>query len=87
MTQSCMLQILNPSKLHQTFDALQRRIADLEAEKVALLESRNQQLEEQVKARTLEINNRVEREAFLARVARQINQSFDLDTMLTSAVV
>ena len=50
-----LLQILDPAKMFNAVQRLNRRVSQLEAEQMELLQSRNAELEQQVKERTEEL--------------------------------
>ncbi|WOD40279.1 PAS domain S-box protein [Nodosilinea sp. E11] len=86
ITQTSMLNIFSAGEIYETLEILQERVHQLEAEKLELLHSRNQTLEQQVVERTAELKKRADREEFLASFARQISQALDLSPILTSSV-
>jgi len=58
----------------------------IEAERMHLLESRNHELEEQVKARTIALEAKVKREQLLASLAMQIRSSLSIEVILDNAM-
>ncbi len=86
VTQTSMLNIVSADEMPKTLAILQQRINQLEAEKLDLHRCRHLDLEQQVAQRTTELQDRADREQFLARFARQINQSLDLSVLLALAV-
>ncbi|MGF1460904.1 MAG: PAS domain S-box protein [Leptolyngbyaceae cyanobacterium] len=55
VTQTSLLQVLNPLDLYNMTEVLTQKVATLEAEKIALLESRAASLESEVRSRTAEL--------------------------------
>jgi len=86
VTQSSLLQALNPLEIYRLAEVLESRVTQLEAEKMALLESRTLELERQVEARTAALQAKMEREALLMSLADQIRSSLDLQDILNHAV-
>ena len=65
VTQTSLLQALNPLELYSLSQILQQKVAQLEAEKTRLLENYTAELERQVAERTAEIKAQAEREQVL----------------------
>lgn len=86
VTQTSLLQALNPLELYKLTTVLEAKVGRLEAEKVALLESRASELERQVQARTIDMKQKVEREHLLQELALKIHSSLDLQTILDTTV-
>jgi PAS domain S-box-containing protein len=86
VTQTSLLQALNPVELYKLAEVLEKKVASLEAANVALLESRNVELERQVEARTADLKTKAEREKLLAELATQIRSSLSLQTILDTTV-
>ena len=86
VTQSSLLQALNPLELYKLAEVLETEVARLKAEKVALLESRTVELERQVESRTAALKAKAEREKLVAQIAVQIRSSLSLQTILDTAV-
>ena len=82
VTQSNLLKALNPLELYNLAEVLKKRVVRLEAEKVALLESRTVELEREVEARTLVLKTKAEQERLLTKLATQIRSSLSLQTIL-----
>lgn len=87
ITQSTLLQALNPMELYKLADGLGQRVSRLEAEKVELLKQRTLELEQQVEERTLALKARADRESLIAKIATQIRSSLDLQEILQTTVV
>ncbi|PZO38324.1 MAG: hypothetical protein DCF19_16735 [Pseudanabaena frigida] len=86
VTQTSLLQALNPIALYNLADDLEKKVLRLEAEKFALLENRNVELEKQVEARTIALKVKAEREKLVSKMALQIRSSLSLQTILNEAV-
>ena len=86
LTQSNVLQAMSPLELYKLTTALESKVKRLETEKLELLENRNQQLEEEINDRTVELQKQVKREQIIATLATQIRSSWDLQTILETAV-
>lgn len=86
VTQTSLLQALNPLELYKLTTVLEAKVGRLEAEKVALLESRASELERQVQARTIDLKRKVEREHLLQELALKIHSSLELQTILDTTV-
>ncbi|MDJ0674501.1 MAG: CBS domain-containing protein [Calothrix sp. MO_167.B42] len=67
VTQTRLLQVFDPTEMYGIIEVLQGQVCQLEIEKAELLESRNRELEEQVKERTSE----------LTRVNQQLQQEIE----------
>lgn len=86
ITQTTLLQVLNPLYLYNLTEVLQEKIVNLEAEKITLLENRNTELEKQVQTRTAALKAQAKREKLIAQVATQIRSSLSLQTILDTTV-
>ncbi|MEO0355120.1 MAG: PAS domain S-box protein [Cyanobacteria bacterium P01_A01_bin.3] len=86
VTQSSVLQILNPLELYKLAEGLGQKVVRLEADNVALLESRAAELEREVDVRTAALKIKVEREKLLAELATQIRSSLSLRSILDTTV-
>jgi PAS domain S-box-containing protein len=86
VTQTSLLNALNPLELYKLAEVLEKKVASLEAANVALLESRNVELERLVEARTADLKTKVEREKLLADLATQIRSSLSLQPILDTTV-
>jgi len=86
ITQTSLLQILNPVEMYGVLEILQRKVLQLEAEKVQLLESRNAELEREVQQRTAELKKSAERERLLGNLAFRIRASLNLSETLDTIV-
>ncbi|WP_271251724.1 CBS domain-containing protein [Pseudanabaena sp. Chao 1811] len=86
VTQTSLLEVLQPKELYSVVEALQRQVARLESEKVQILEERNQELEKKVEARTAEVSTKLEREYLIASVSNQIRYALSIDSVLQTIV-
>ncbi|MBD2295689.1 GAF domain-containing protein [Anabaena sphaerica FACHB-251] len=86
VTQSSILQALNPLELYKLTEVLEQKVLQLEAEKIELLENRTIELEQQVENRTITLRKKVEQEQLITKVASQIRSSLDLQDILDTTV-
>lgn len=86
VTQSSLLQCLNPLELYKLAELLEEKVSRLESEKFQLLENRAAELEKQVKQRTNELVKRAEGEKLISELATKIRSSLDLQTILDTTV-
>ncbi|NJR63325.1 MAG: CBS domain-containing protein [Cyanobacteria bacterium CRU_2_1] len=86
VTQTSLLQALNPLELYNLAKILEQKVSQLEAEKNKLLEAYTHELEQQVEQRTAELKWRAEREQLMARIADQIRASLNLPDILETTV-
>ncbi|MBE9228667.1 GAF domain-containing protein [Phormidium sp. LEGE 05292] len=86
VTQTSLLQALNPVELYKLAQVLEKKVLRLEAEKISLLESRTIELEQQVEARTAVIQTKAEKEKLVTQIANQIRTSLNLQEILNICV-
>ncbi|ABA24298.1 multi-sensor hybrid histidine kinase [Trichormus variabilis ATCC 29413] len=86
VTQSSLLQALNPLEVYKLAQMLEERVVRLETEKVQLLENRTVELEQQVADRTASLKAKAGREQILSDISRQIRSSLSLQTILDTTV-
>ncbi|MBD2497654.1 GAF domain-containing protein [Nostoc sp. FACHB-280] len=86
VTQSNLLQALNPLELYNLAAILEKRVVQLEAEHLAILESRTVELEQQVDLRTSALQAKVRQEKLIAEITAQIRSSLSLQTILNTTV-
>ncbi|MBD1885533.1 PAS domain S-box protein [Microcoleus vaginatus] len=86
VTQTSLLQALNPLELYKLVQKWEQKVVRLEAEKVALLANRNLELEQQVEARTAALKAKADREQLLNTIAEQIRSSLNLSDILHTTV-
>lgn len=86
LTQSSLLQALNPLELYKLAEVLEKKVVQLETEKVQLLEARTAELEQQVEARTTALKTKAEQAQLVSDIAMQIRSSLSLQTILETTV-
>lgn len=86
VTQTSLLQALDPMEMYSVVDLLQQKVWQLEAEKIELLQNRNAELEKQVQERTAKLQDQAQCDRLMARVALCIRQSLNLDETLQTTV-
>ncbi len=86
VTQTTLLQTLNPLEMYNLVEVLEQKVCRLETEKQELLEKRNTELEQTVQLRTAELRKKNEREQLLSGIATRIRASLELQTILDTVV-
>ncbi|NEQ40910.1 MAG: response regulator [Okeania sp. SIO3I5] len=86
ITQTNVLQAINPPEVHNLMEVLEKQVVRLEAERVKLLEDRTAELEGLLDDRTAVLKAKVEQEKLLMTVTEQIRSSLDLQNILDTAV-
>jgi PAS domain S-box-containing protein len=86
ITQSSLLQALNPLELYHLAEILESKVLRLEAEKMALLENRNTELTQEVEVRTNSLITKAAREKLVAEIADHIRRSLNLQEILDICV-
>ncbi len=86
ITQSSLLQALNPLELYNLAEILESKVLRLEAEKMALLENRNTELTQEVEVRTNSLITKAAREKLVAEIADHIRRSLNLQEILEVCV-
>ncbi|MBD2165224.1 GAF domain-containing protein [Calothrix membranacea FACHB-236] len=86
VTQSSLLQALNPLELYKLAEVLEKKVVQLETEKVQLLEARTAELEQQVEVRTTALKTKAEQAQLVSDIAMQIRSSLSLQTILDTTV-
>ncbi|QQE64936.1 hypothetical protein GFS31_16200 [Leptolyngbya sp. BL0902] len=86
VTQTTLLETLNPLEIYRLVETLEARVSHLEAEKMALLEGRREKLEQQVQQRTQELESQASREHLVRDIATRIRSSLRLDSTLDAIV-
>ncbi len=81
LSQSNILQVLDPLEFYEVTELLQRQISQQQTHMVELLADRRQ-LEEQLQQRMIELKARAKREQLITSIALRIRESLDLDTAL-----
>ncbi|MEI6429256.1 MAG: PAS domain S-box protein [Pseudanabaena sp. ELA607] len=87
VTQTSLLQILNPLELYNVTEFLEAKVHQLEIEKVQILSQRAEALEEEVQNRTVQLERTLRREKLINQVAQQIFNSLDLNEILSACVM
>jgi PAS domain S-box-containing protein len=83
VTQTSLLQALNPLELYKLAQKLKEKVVRLEVQKVQQQENL---IEQQVETRTAALNTKVQREKLVADLATQIRSSLSLQTILDTTV-
>lgn len=86
ITQSSVLQVLNPSDMYGLINVLQEKVNQLETEKINLLESRNDELEKLVEERTSKLKTQAQTEQLKSELTLKIRNSNQLSTILENTV-
>ncbi len=86
VTQSTLLQAINPVELYKLVGVMQDKVSCLEAEKLELLQNRNTELEGQVQQRTEALRKQTERERLLSIISTRIRASLELQSTLDAIV-
>ncbi|OAB56659.1 histidine kinase [Phormidium willei BDU 130791] len=86
VTQTTLLRAFNPIELYYLAENLKQQVCRLEAEKLALLESRNRELQAEVATQTQKIQTQAQRDRLLLHISTTIRNSLDLATILQTAV-
>jgi PAS domain S-box-containing protein len=86
VTQTSILQVINPLELYKLTAILEKKVSQLEAEKIELLENRTIELVQQVDERTITLRKKVEQEQVITKVATQIRSSLDIEEILNTTV-
>ncbi len=85
VTQTSLLQALNPLELYSLAEALEAKVLRLEAEKVNLLEYRTIDLESQIEERTKKLTAKIAQEQLVSKISTQIRASLNLTEILDTA--
>lgn len=86
VTQSSLLQMLNPLELYKLTELLEEKVLRLEEENHRLLQIRTLELEQQVLERTRVLELQARREQLVSTIADQIRASLDLEMILNATV-
>ncbi|MEE3716334.1 PAS domain S-box protein [Tumidithrix elongata RA019] len=86
VTQTSLLQALNPLELYTLSKILEQKVSQLEAEKLKLMENYTAELEQQVAQRTADLHAKFEREQLIAKIAAKIAASLNLPEILAASV-
>lgn len=86
ITQTSILQALDPLELYKLAEVLEQKVSRLEAEKIELLSHRNLELERQVEERTAILKAKAKQEELITNLATQIRSSLNLSEILRTTV-
>ncbi len=86
ITQTSLLQTLNPLELYNLAEALEAKVLRLEVDKVQLLEHHTIDLEHQIEERTKNLIEKVAQEQLVSKISTQIRSSLNLTEILNTAV-
>jgi PAS domain S-box-containing protein len=86
VTQTSLLQALNPLELYKLAETLAAKVVKLKADQIALLDNHNIDLEKQVESRTTALQAKAQQQKLIADIATQIRSSLSLQTILDTAV-
>jgi PAS domain S-box-containing protein len=86
VTQTSLLNALNPLELYSLSKLLEQKVSQLEAEKLKLLENYNAELEHQVEKCTADLHAKFNREQLIAKISTGIVALFSLPEVLNAAV-
>ena len=86
ITQSSVLQILDPSEMYGLINILQDKVNQLETEKINILENRNDELKKLVETRTIELKWQAQSEQLKSKLMLKIRNSSELPNILEMAV-
>lgn len=86
VTQTSLLQVLNPVEMYQIITSLEEKVHRLEQEKIDLLKVNNRVLEREVQQRTQKLQIQTQQERLLSAIASRIRSSLDLQAILDVSV-
>lgn len=81
-----LFQTLISLDSYRTAEVLEQKVVQLEADKIALLENRTVELEQEVTARTIALERQAKYEKLVIEIATQIRSSLSLQTILDTTV-
>lgn len=84
ITRSSLLRPLDPIELYNVVELLQQQIQQLQTEKLQILQTRNQELEQQISERTAEVKRLAQCDRLLSNILQQIRQSLNLQEILNT---
>lgn len=85
VTQTSLLEVLNPLELYNLAETLAAKVFRLEAEKVHLREERTIDLESQIEERTKKLTAKIAQEQLVSKISTQIRASLNLTEILNTA--
>ncbi len=86
VTQTTLLQCLNPVEMYQLIQQLEEKIDSLKIEKLKFIQNHNHNLEQQVQERTQSLRKLAEQERILSKITARIRLSLNLDEILQTTV-
>ncbi|NER03677.1 MAG: GAF domain-containing protein, partial [Okeania sp. SIO3C4] len=86
VTQTNLLGTPSQPEVYNLAEVMEKKITSLETQKVALLENRILELEQQLESRTAALKAKAKREKLLLELATQIGSSLSLQNMLEKTV-
>jgi PAS domain S-box-containing protein len=86
LTQTSLLKAIEPTELYTLVDLLEKKVNQLEAEKLELLKNRNTELEQQVRESTSELFQKNQSDRLLSSLSTRIRKSLDLPEILQTTV-
>ncbi len=86
ITQTNLLQLLNPLELYRLTEFLEQRVFQLEQERLSLLENLTIQLEQQVSQQTAALQTKAEQARLIYQISNQVRSSLDLAEILHTTV-
>ncbi len=87
VTQTTLLQALNPREIYKLVGELEQKVSQLETENLRLLQSHDLQLEAEVQERTIKLQVLAEREQLLSTISNRIRASLNLQDTLDTIVI
>jgi signal transduction histidine kinase/CBS domain-containing protein len=86
ISQTTLLQVLDPTEMYRAVKQLQQSVYQLQAEKLELFKNRNAKLEEEVRERTAKLHEQLQRDRLLTKISLRIHQSLNLDEIINATV-
>ncbi|MEA5578393.1 PAS domain S-box protein [Anabaena sp. UHCC 0451] len=86
ITQTSVLYSLDPLEMYEAVNFLQKKVYQLESQKVEILQKQKIELETQVQQRTLKLIEQANADKLLANLSQKIRKSLDIESILQSAV-
>lgn len=87
ITQTSILQGLDPTEIYGITQSLQTQMRELKTEKIELLEQRNLLLEKQIKSQITQLSQQSSCDRLLEKIALSMRQSLHLEELLQSVVI
>lgn len=86
VTQTSILEVLQPLELYRLSELLESEVARLKAERQILLENHTQTLEHQIASQNQVLQRRIEQEKLVSMMTTQIQSSLNLSKLLDTIV-